>query len=100
MELSVTYLADESDRRRYSFCDKTPQVASGEIMSTSITHEPLYKVVRNHEEQFSIWPCERDNAPGWFDVGKTGTKAECLAHIEQAWTDMRPASLRRQFGSA
>jgi MbtH protein len=56
-----------------------------------------YKVVLNHEEQYSIWPAERDNAPGWRDAGQSGTKAECLAYIERVWTDMRPLSLRRMM---
>ena len=56
-----------------------------------------YKVVLNHEEQYSIWPAERENAPGWRDAGQTGTKAECLAYIERVWTDMRPLSLRRRM---
>lgn len=60
-------------------------------------NEPHYKVVMNHEEQYSIWPAERDNAPGWRDEGKRGTKEECLAHIDEVWTDMRPLSLRRQM---
>jgi MbtH protein len=59
-----------------------------------------YKVVLNHEEQYSIWPAERDNAPGWRDAGQTGTKAECLAYIERVWTDMRPLSLRRRMDQA
>lgn len=54
-----------------------------------------YRVVVNHEEQYSIWPVGRENAPGWRDVGKSGTKAECLAYIKEVWTDMRPLSLRR-----
>ena len=56
------------------------------------------KVVVNHEEQYSIWPIDRENAPGWRDAGKTGTKAECLDYINQVWTDMRPLSLRQQMG--
>ena len=59
-----------------------------------------YKVVLNHEEQYSIWPADRDNAPGWHDAGVQGTKAECLAHIEKVWTDMRPLSLRRRMEEA
>ncbi len=59
-----------------------------------------YKVVLNHEEQYSIWPAERENAPGWRDAGQTGTKAECLAYIERVWTDMRPLSLRRRMDQA
>jgi MbtH protein len=54
----------------------------------------LYKVVVNHEEQYSLWPAARENPPGWKEVGKSGTKAECLAYIEEVWTDMRPLSLR------
>jgi MbtH protein len=57
----------------------------------------LYKVVINHEEQYSIWPAQRDNALGWTDAGKTGTKRECLSYIEKVWTDMRPLSLRKQM---
>jgi MbtH protein len=57
----------------------------------------IYKVVMNHEEQYSIWPADRENALGWNDAGKTGTKAECLAYIEEVWTDMRPLSLRKKM---
>lgn len=55
----------------------------------------VYKVVVNHEEQYSIWPSYRENPLGWRDEGKTGLKAECLAHIAEVWTDMRPLSLRK-----
>lgn len=54
----------------------------------------IYKVVINHEEQYSIWPEERENALGWTDVGKSGLKDECLTYIKEVWTDMRPLSLR------
>jgi MbtH protein len=55
----------------------------------------IYKVVKNHEEQYSIWPEHKENPLGWMDAGKVGSKAECLAYIEEVWTDMRPRSLRR-----
>src|SRR5688572_26514192 len=42
----------------------------------------IYKVVVNHEEQYSIWPADRENALGWNDAGKSGTKAEGLAYIK------------------
>ena len=58
-----------------------------------------YRVVLNHEEQYSIWPAHRENPAGWEDGGKVGTKAECLAYIEENWTDMRPLSLRRHMES-
>jgi uncharacterized protein YbdZ (MbtH family) len=57
----------------------------------------IYKVVKNHEEQYSIWPADRENALGWNDAGKSGTKAECLAYIKEVWTDMRPLSLREKM---
>lgn len=57
----------------------------------------VYKVVVNHEEQYSIWPHDRDNPPGWRDAGKAGVKAECLAYINEHWTDMRPLSLRKKM---
>lgn len=63
-------------------------------MSEEREDNTIYKVVLNHEEQYSIWPSYRDNPLGWKDAGKSGTKAECLAYIKEVWTDMRPLSLR------
>ncbi|MFF3672032.1 MbtH family protein [Microtetraspora malaysiensis] len=57
------------------------------------------KVVRNDEEQYSIWPADRENPSGWYDAGFSGTKDECLEHIERVWTDMRPKSLREAMHS-
>lgn len=57
----------------------------------------LYRVVVNHEEQYSIMLSEHDNPPGWRDAGKAGTKSECLAYVGQVWTDMRPLSLRQSM---
>ncbi|MGD0606931.1 MAG: MbtH family NRPS accessory protein [Streptosporangiaceae bacterium] len=54
-----------------------------------------YVVVLNDEEQYSIWPADRDLPPGWHGDGFSGQKADCLAHIDDVWTDMRPLSLRR-----
>lgn len=56
-----------------------------------------YRVVVNHEEQYSIWPVDRDLPAGWRAEGTRGTKAECLARINVVWTDMRPLSLRRRL---
>jgi MbtH protein len=63
-------------------------------------NKEVYKVVVNHEEQYSIWPVDKANAPGWADAGKSGTKDECLAHIKAVWTDMRPLSFRKQMGGS
>jgi MbtH protein len=60
------------------------------------THEMRpHAVVVNDEEQYSVWPVERDLPAGWRQEGFTGTEDECLAYIDEVWTDMRPASLRR-----
>ena len=53
-----------------------------------------YRVVVNEEEQYSIWPSDAPVPQGWRTVGKEGTKAECLAHVKEVWTDMRPRSAR------
>ena len=57
----------------------------------------LYNVVVNHEEQYSIWAADRENPLGWNNAGKQGTKQDCLAYIEEVWTDMRPLSLRKKM---
>lgn len=62
--------------------------------------EATFDVVVNHEEQYSIWPVGREIPAGWKAVGKSGKKAECLAYIEQVWTDMRPLSLRKKMEEA
>jgi MbtH protein len=56
-----------------------------------------FKVVVNHEEQYSIWPADREIPSGWRDRGKSGEKEECLAYIKEVWTDMRPLSLRKKL---
>lgn len=60
---------------------------SGEVMK--------YSVVFNQEEQYSIWPEGKQMPVGWRQAGKSGTKEECLAFINEVWTDMRPLSLRK-----
>ena len=69
-------------------------------MSESEQDQFVYKVVMNHEEQYSIWPADRENPLGWRDVGKQGPKRECLDYIKEVWTDMRPLSLREQKDEA
>jgi MbtH protein len=64
-------------------------------MSDEREDPTIYKVVVNAEEQYSIWPADRENPLGWNDSGKTGTKQECMAYIQEVWTDMRPLSLRQ-----
>jgi MbtH protein len=62
----------------------------------------------NGEDKYSIrpegwpevWPEGREPPLGWRSAGKAGTQDDCLACIEQVWTDMRPLSLRRTLDGA
>jgi MbtH protein len=58
-----------------------------------------YQVVRNDEEQYSIWPQGRDIPAGWHAAGCQGSKAECLSYVDEHWTDMRPLSLRKAMAA-
>jgi MbtH protein len=49
-----------------------------------------YKVVVNHEQQYSIWPINREIPLGWMDTGVSGSKEQCLDTIKEVWTDLRP----------
>ena len=60
----------------------------------------IYNVVVNHEEQYSIWPVDRDIPLGWKAVGKSGLKQDCLDYVNEVWTDMRPLSLRKKMEAA
>jgi MbtH protein len=57
----------------------------------------IYNVAVNDEEQYSIWPADREMPPGWRAAGKSGPKEECMAYIEQIWIDLRPLSLRKKM---
>src|SRR5664279_736474 len=72
-------------------------IANNNNNNANNNNEPIYVVVRNAEEQYSIWPAGRDVPAGWDTAGTVGTKDACLAHITEAWTDMRPLSLRRRM---
>jgi MbtH protein len=59
-----------------------------------------FSVVRNAEEQYSVWFADREVPHGWDAVGFEGTRAECLAEIAVRWEDPRPLSLRRALADA
>ncbi|MEO0391847.1 MAG: MbtH family NRPS accessory protein [Pseudomonadota bacterium] len=67
---------------------------------TDQSGEDQYLVVINHEEQYSIWLSGREVPEGWSETGFRGSKDECLAHINEVWTDMRPKSLRERLAQA
>lgn len=60
--------------------------------------EMRYRVVVNDEEQYSMWPVGREMPAGWTPVGFEGTEPECVARVDEVWTDMRPRSLREAMG--
>lgn len=60
-----------------------------------MSEQDTFSVVINDEEQYSVWPQGKDIPDGWRAEGVTGTKEECLSHIAEVWTDMRPLSLRQ-----
>lgn len=64
-------------------------------MTSQAKPDPSFTVVVNHEEQYSVWPADREIPPGWSSVGPPRTREECLDYIEEVWTDMRPLSLRQ-----
>jgi len=55
-----------------------------------------FRVVINHEEQYSIWMADRELPQGWKATGFVGTQEMALQYIEEVWTDMRPLSSRRE----
>lgn len=61
--------------------------------------EQQFEVVINLEEQYSIWPADKPIPAGWRAAGKRAAKSACLAYIDEAWTDMRPLSLRKSMAA-
>lgn len=68
------------------------------IRKMNLPKDAPYKVVINHEEQYSIWPMEKPLPKGWKALKAKGTLNECMDYIEEVWTDMRPLSLRKSPG--
>ncbi|MFT0182926.1 MbtH family protein [Pseudomonas benzopyrenica] len=57
--------------------------------------DATFKVLVNHEDQYSLWPDYKAVPAGWRETGTQGSKQECLDYVERTWTDMRPLSLRQ-----
>lgn len=64
-------------------------------MSADGTDPARWTVLINGEEQYGLFPASRPAPAGWRPAGCTGTEDECMAYVDQRWTDQRPASLRR-----
>lgn len=61
--------------------------------------DATFKVLVNHELQYSLWPDGKAVPAGWRETGQRGNKAQCLAYVEREWVDMRPLSLRQAMSS-
>jgi MbtH protein len=72
--------------------DKTIEAMSAEL--------PLYLIVLNDQDQYSIWPAQRAVPAGWRALGEPARREYCLDRIEELWTDMRPKSLKQAMGDA
>jgi MbtH protein len=59
-----------------------------------------YVVLINAEEQYSLWLQGKKIPEGWRAVGKEGSKDECMKFVDEAWSDMRPLSLRLRMDAA
>lgn len=47
----------------------------------------MFKVVNNHDNQFSIWPKNKVTPNGWSEVGFEGAREDCLEYIKSTWVD-------------
>ena len=64
------------------------------IKQEGAENDMQYYVVKNDEEQYSIWPIYKQIPEGWRMTGEAQDKESCLSYISEVWTDIRPLSLR------
>lgn len=52
--------------------------------------EGLWMVI-NHEEQYSIWPADKDIPRDWKSTGVKGDRDRCMQYfVDKLWADMQP----------
>ncbi|EME52987.1 MULTISPECIES: MbtH family protein [Amycolatopsis] len=56
-------------------------------------------VLVNDEGQHSLWPAFAEVPAGWTTVHGEAGRKECLAYVEENWTDLRPKSLIQEAGA-
>jgi MbtH protein len=71
-------------------------------MSSNPFDDPdgTFHVLVNDEGQHSLWPTFVPVPLGWQVALSAATRQDCLDHIEEHWTDLRPRSLRRSPAQA
>ena len=100
LEEDVTFKRVTTGLEKYFFMHRAIPEVDKELRTVNrdgAEDKTSYTVVINQEEQYSIWPADRELPLGWREAGRQGLKDECLAYIEEVWTDMRPLSLRRKM---
>ncbi|PEJ42569.1 MbtH family protein [Bacillus wiedmannii] len=51
-----------------------------------------YKVLKNEEDQYSLWPVFLDVPIGWNVVHEEASRNDCLQYVENNWKDLNPKS--------
>jgi len=59
-----------------------------------------FYVLRNKEEQHSLWPTFAAVPDGWDVVFGEASRAECLDYVNENWTDILPLSARKAVAEA
>ncbi|MBR7835710.1 MbtH family protein [Actinospica durhamensis] len=52
-----------------------------------------YSVLRNSQNQHSLWPAVIAVPDGWTAVYGPGLRADCLASVREHWVDLRPSDV-------
>jgi uncharacterized protein YbdZ (MbtH family) len=85
------------------FLERVP--AHYQALWRSVSNNPFddetgrFYVLRNDEEQHSLWPVFAEVPAGWRIVHGETDRASCLEYIEENWTDIRPKSLRDRLAT-
>ncbi len=58
-----------------------------------------FYVVVNDEDQHSLWPAFATVPAGWRAVFGEDSRVNCLAYVEEHWTDLRPRTLREAMAA-
>ena len=56
-----------------------------------------FVVLTNAEGQYSLWSAAISIPDGWKADGFSGSREDCMAHVDLVWTDLRPRSLRESM---
>lgn len=59
--------------------------------------EGTFLVLRNDENQYSLWPAFVEAPAGWTIVLQEGSRDDALKYIDENWADLRPRSLIEQM---